>query len=32
MDWRGNVAFVDGHVDYVTERFTRDKRHVLPDE
>jgi prepilin-type N-terminal cleavage/methylation domain-containing protein/prepilin-type processing-associated H-X9-DG protein len=32
IDWRGNVAFVDGHVDYVTERFTRDKRHILPEE
>jgi len=32
LEWRGNVAFVDGHVDYVTERFTRDKRHVLPEE
>ena len=24
---RGNVAFVDGHVDYVTREFTWDERH-----
>jgi prepilin-type N-terminal cleavage/methylation domain-containing protein/prepilin-type processing-associated H-X9-DG protein len=30
MGRRGNVAFVDGHVDYVTRAFTRDRRHILP--
>ena len=32
MDRRGNVAFVDGHVDYVTRSFTRDRRHILPEQ
>ena len=32
MGRRGNVAFVDGHVEYVTETYTRDKRHILPEE
>jgi prepilin-type N-terminal cleavage/methylation domain-containing protein/prepilin-type processing-associated H-X9-DG protein len=29
-DGRGNVAFVDGHVDYVTRRYAHDVRHWAP--
>jgi prepilin-type processing-associated H-X9-DG protein len=29
-DGRGNVAFVDGHVEYVTRRFAHDVRHWGP--
>jgi prepilin-type processing-associated H-X9-DG protein len=29
-DARGNVAFVDGHVEYVTRRFAHDVRHWGP--
>ena len=31
-DARGNVTFCDGHVDYVTREYTRDKLHYLPKE
>jgi prepilin-type processing-associated H-X9-DG protein len=27
---RGNVAFVDGHADYVTRRYVWDPRHWYP--
>ena len=29
-DGRGNVAFVDGHVDYVSRRFAQDPHNWLP--
>jgi prepilin-type N-terminal cleavage/methylation domain-containing protein/prepilin-type processing-associated H-X9-DG protein len=29
-DMRGNAAFVDGHVDYVTRAYTWDARHCVP--
>jgi prepilin-type N-terminal cleavage/methylation domain-containing protein/prepilin-type processing-associated H-X9-DG protein len=32
MSRRGNVAFVDGHVDYVSRRFTSEPRHVYPQD
>jgi prepilin-type N-terminal cleavage/methylation domain-containing protein/prepilin-type processing-associated H-X9-DG protein len=28
---RGNVAFADGHADYVTREFCHDKRHAAPN-
>jgi prepilin-type N-terminal cleavage/methylation domain-containing protein/prepilin-type processing-associated H-X9-DG protein len=28
---RGNVAFVDGHVDFVTRQYTWDLRHLYPN-
>src|SRR5205085_4926480 len=29
---RGNVSFVDGHVDFVTRAFTRQRGHIFPQD
>jgi prepilin-type processing-associated H-X9-DG protein len=31
LDARGNVAFCDGHVDYITRRMSQDPRYYKPD-
>jgi prepilin-type N-terminal cleavage/methylation domain-containing protein/prepilin-type processing-associated H-X9-DG protein len=31
LEGRGNVAFADGHGDYVNRRFGHSKSHVVPD-
>jgi prepilin-type N-terminal cleavage/methylation domain-containing protein/prepilin-type processing-associated H-X9-DG protein len=29
---RGNVSFVDGHVEFVTRGFTRERGHIVPQD